>query len=130
MKFVLNRDKVVVSTAGISIRFAKGVETHVPPHMYEQVMSIGAEPVDGEVKREDEKTDPESKPEPAIGTPERQKALYDAFEKISLKAAREDFDASGAPHVRAIQLAAGFLIQKKERDQAWNAFKQRGGNDD
>ena len=44
MKFVLNRNKTIVSTTGHGVIFQKGVPVYVPQAMWPEVQAIGAIP--------------------------------------------------------------------------------------
>lgn len=119
MKFVLNRNRVVASVCGLAVEFEKGVPTHVPPAMYAEVIAVGGVPeedVDLDPKGPAESTEPT---DPSV----RQAEIFKAFETISLRGRREDFTASGAPHAKAVSTALGWIIQNKERDIVWTAFK-------
>jgi hypothetical protein len=121
MKFVMHRNRTIVSTSGHAVEFVKGELTHVPPAMYEQVMAAGAVPeeeLDLDPKEEgkvEEPTDPAT----------RQKALFAAMEKVTLRGKREEFTASGAPHAKVLSNELGWTVSNKERDTAWAAFQTR-----
>jgi len=54
---------------------------------------------------------------------DREKALYEAFEKIILRGRREDFTATGVPHSAVLSQHLGWgSISVKERDAAWVKF--------
>ena len=119
MRFVMHRNRTIVSTSGHAIEFKKGELTHVPPAMYEQVMASGAVP-------EEELEEPkegELVQEPEVGSNARRDAVYAAFEKLTLRGQREDFTASGAPHAKSLSNVLGWRIENKERDTLWTAFK-------
>lgn len=122
MKFVMHRNRTISSTSGHAIEFVKGELTHVPPCMYEEVMAAGAVP--------EEELDLDPKTNPEIEEPQdpaaRQAALFGVFEKIALRGKREDFDASGAPHIKVVTKELGWdTIHSKERNAAWTAFKTK-----
>ena len=122
MKFVMHRNRTIVSTSGHAIEFVKGELTHVPPTMYEEVMAAGAVPeeeLDLDPKQELENPEPQD--------PETRKAaLFTVFEKIVLRGKREDFDASGVPHPKALVKELGWdTIHNKERVATWTAFKNK-----
>jgi hypothetical protein len=121
MKFVMHRNRTIVSLSGHAIEFVKGELTHVPPAMYEQVMAAGGvpeteldldPPAEGQVE---EPTDPTT----------RQRALFKAMEKVTLRGKREEFTASGAPHAKVLSNELGWIVGNKERDAVWTAFQTR-----
>jgi hypothetical protein len=126
MKFVLNRNYVLASLFGHSIRFAKGEPTHVPPECYKEAVSIGAIP-ESEVEMEESK--PAGKPEPTDPVA-RQAALFAAFETIALRGAREDFTAGGTPRDKALEAELGWKVSSKERDAAWLEFQTKADEGD
>jgi hypothetical protein len=119
MKFVMHRNRTIVSTSGHAIEFKKGELTHVPPNMYEEVMAAGAVP------EEELDMDPATNPEALEPTDPsvRQQAISEAFETITLRGKREDFTAAGSPHAKVLSTILGWTVQNKERDAAWTAFK-------
>lgn len=121
MKFVMQRNRTIVSTSGHAIEFKKGELVHVPPAMYEEVMAAGAIPE--EELDLDPKTNPEA-PEPTDPSV-RQSAIFEAFETVTLRGKREDFTAAGAPHAKVLSQILGWTVQNKERDAAWTAFKTK-----
>lgn len=123
MKFIMHRNRTVISTCGLSIEFKKGEPTLVPPQMYQEVMAVGAVP-------EDEIPDDELPKGPA--TPEtlaaRKAMMVEAFKKIVERGNREDFTAGGAPHNALLSRELGWSVNAKERDAAWAEFQ--AGKDD
>lgn len=118
MNFVMHRNYTLASVYGHTIRFDKGVPTHVPPEVYKEAMSVGAVPED-EIA-EDPK--PEGKVEPV--DPEARKAeIFAAFEQLALRASRDDFTAGGTPRDKALEGILGWKIANKERDMLWIEFK-------
>jgi hypothetical protein len=120
MKFILNRNKTVVSTLGHAIEFKKGEPTHVPPEMWPAVQAIGAIPED---ELPEEKVADTKEPADPI---ERKKAIFKAFEQMVLVNDRESFTGTGAPHAKALEAQLGFKIDSKERDALWQAFQTQG----
>jgi hypothetical protein len=115
MKFTMNRNFTVASLSGRAVEFKKGVATHVPPQMYDEVQAKGAVPEDDL---------PEQK---ADGTPPtgeaRMQAIKDAIKTMVKRGAREDFTAAGSPHSAALAKLVGFTVDGKERDAAWTAVQ-------
>jgi hypothetical protein len=117
MKFTLNRDKVICSTTGHAIAFAKNVATHVPPALWNEVLAAGGVPED---ELPAEKRADTREPEDPVA---RRAVITTAFEQLVLGARREDFTATGAPHVKALTAQMGFALDVKERDLLWQEFK-------
>lgn len=119
MKFVMHRDRVIASTSGHAVSFKKGVPTHVPPGMHQDVIAAGGVP-EGEIEA------PESKmPVEPTDPAERAKLIAEALEQITLRGKREDFTAAGAPHAKVVSDMLGFTVNNKERDAAWVAFQAK-----
>ena len=120
MKFTLQRDRTVASASGHAIEFKKGVPTHVPPEMYSDVIAVGAIPEeelpDDDVKKaSSEPSDPH----------ERNEMIHMAMETIVKRNKREEFTATGAPHVKALAAELGWVVGNKERDIQWAAFQTK-----
>lgn len=114
MKFVMNRDRTVVSGVGLSVEFKKGVMTHVPPGMYQEVINAGGVP-ESEIPEAER---PVASSEP--GDPsEREMMILMAMEQIVKANKREQFTAGGAPHGKALQQILGWSVPNQERDKLW-----------
>lgn len=124
MNFIFHRNRTVSSVFGHVIGFEKGVPTHVPPEAIKEVIAAGGIPED-EVDPS-ELVDP--KPAPAVVEPvdprEREKALFTAFEKLTLENKRGSFTAGGTPHMKALTAALGWEVPAAERDEAWAKFQK------
>ena len=122
MKFILNRNRAVVSAFGHTVSFVKGQPTHVPPEMYAEVIAAGAVP-------ETELTEQElPKPDYPTDPGERELLLFAAFESLVLRNDSADFTAGGMPRDSVLEKAVGFKVSAKERETAWTNFKV--GKDD
>lgn len=115
--FILQRDKTVACRSGHVIVFKKGVETFVPPAAHSECMAVGAVPT-SDLPQEPETTLPVSPQDPA----ERQKLIIGAIEQLRARGERNDFDASGRPHPKAIGAVLGFSIDARERNRAWDVY--------
>ncbi|MBS0453963.1 MAG: hypothetical protein JSS14_21895 [Proteobacteria bacterium] len=115
MKFVMNRDRIVNSVLGHAIEFKKGQPTHVPPALYEEVMSAGAVP--------EEELAEDEKPQPKLSAEDRKVLIVTAIEEIVLKNDPKEFTAAGMPHTKVISAKVGFDVAADERDAAWAAFQ-------
>lgn len=117
MKFILNRNKTVVSVLGHAIEFKKGEATYVPKELWTEVQAIGAMPED-ELPEEVRAATKEP-----LDPAERKVAIFGAFEQLVLGAKRESFAGTGVPHAKALAAQMGFTIDNKERDTLWQEFK-------
>lgn len=122
MNFILMRNRTFATLSGHSIAFKKGEPTYVPPEAHKEVIGIGAVP-------EEDIEEPEAPVSKEITDPaERQKAIFDAFDNIVLRARREDFAASGVPSQKAIEAELGWpLAHQKERATLWEQYKAEKG---
>ena len=120
-EFVLNRNYTLRSLTGHSVQFKKGVPTFVPPGTMREVVSLGAERVDGPTEPA---VDDDTVKLPTEPTGEdRAKLILDLFTKLIERNAREDFTAQGAPHVKAIKEHLNFKVDNKERDLLWARYQ-------
>lgn len=117
-KYVSYRDITVSSVMGHSIEFKKGVPTNCPPMMHAELIAIGIMPE--EPMKEEPVVDGTQAPQDPIA---REAAVFAAFERMTLRNAREEFTAAGLPHKSALAKELGWSIDNKERDtlyQKWN----------
>ena len=121
MKFVFNRARTVSSKYGHVIFFDKGVPTHVPPEMYQEVLAVGGAPEE-DIDLDPPKPDDAEEPTDPVS---RRAAMYAAFEALSLRGKREDFTAGGQPHPKALAKELGWQVSNKERDLMWVDFKTK-----
>ncbi|WP_025915514.1 hypothetical protein [Herminiimonas sp. CN] len=117
MKFVLNRNKIIVSLQGHAIEFKKGEPTHVPHALWAEVQAVGALPED-ELPEEIRTASKEP-----LDPIERKGLIFAAFEQLVLDAKRESFTGTGVPHAKALAAQMGFIIDNKERDALWAEFQ-------
>lgn len=117
MKFMLQRNRTIASTCGISIEFKKGEFHLVPPAMYAEVIAAGGVP-ENEIP-EDELPKKADTPE---ATAEREAAMLAAFTKIATRNNRNDFTAGGMPHLSVLGKELSFEVTAKERDATWVKF--------
>lgn len=117
-KYVSYRDITVSSVMGHSIEFKKGVPTNCPPTMHAELIAMGIMPE--EPMTEEPVVEGTKSPQDPVA---REKAIFDAFEKITLRNAREDFTAAGLPHKAVLAKELGWTVENKERDTLftkWN----------
>jgi hypothetical protein len=136
MKFAnpLKKLRNITSTLGHSIDFpGKGTKKEacpeglepdangfvwvfVPPAIVPEAVAAGFMP-DSEVQEEDE----DELPTAPTDSDERQLAMFEAFDKLVARGAREDFTASGSPRVDAVEKVLGWKPDKNEMRDAWIA---------
>ena len=116
MKYIAPRKMTVASKCGRSVAFEKGVPTYCPPQMHADLISVGCVPEDEipEVVIEGTK-------EP-MAPIDREAALFASFNKIALRGKREEFTATGVPHLSVLAMDLGWAVPAKERDAAWQKF--------
>lgn len=121
-KLVLNRNFVLTTLKGHSIRFEKGVAIAVPPAVYADAIAIGALPEDGaepNVLVDDVKDRAPTDPS------ERNPLILAAIEKTVSRNEREDFTAAGSPTVEVISRELGFKVGAKEIAGQWQAYHDK-----
>lgn len=119
---VLNRNYVLTTTKGHSVAFEKGVPTHVPPAIYQEALTIGAIPPDGEDPHVEDVVKTDNAPsDPA----ERAPLILAAIEKLVVENARENFTAAGSPTVDAVTKTVGFKVQSKEIATVWQQYHDK-----
>jgi hypothetical protein len=118
MKFIFARDRTVSSTSGRTIEYKKGVPTHTPPGMHNEVIAAGGVP-------EDELDDGDEQKGKDIPTgADRDAIIKAAMEEMVASNIREEFTAAGAPHTKKLTEKVGFVVNDKERNALWSALKQ------
>lgn len=116
-KYVSYRDITVSSVMGHSIEFKKGVPTNCPPTMHAELLAIGILPEDPLV--EEPVVEGTQAPQDPMA---REAALFAAFDKIVLRNAREDFTATGTPHLSVLEKELGWKVDSKERDSQFKKW--------
>lgn len=128
MLFVMQRDRVVASVHGHSIEFKKGVPTYVPAQLHAEVMALGAEPTET-MASDPRHPEPPKLPDEPSDPAKRSEEILAAIEMLATRNAREDFAASGAPHVKALAQILGWKPATQERDLLWAKFQVDGKED-
>jgi hypothetical protein len=119
---VLNRNFTLATTKGHVIEFKKGVPTNVPKAVYQDALSIGAQPPDGsEPVVDDDKKKDAAPQDPA----ERNPLILAAIEALIDRNEREDFTAAGSPTVDAVSKEVGFKVAAKEIAGQWQAYHEK-----
>lgn len=124
MKFMMHRNRTIISTCGLSMEFVKGEPALVPPAMYAEVIAAGGIPEE-EIPEEEM---PSARPTPDQ-LADREKQMVKAFDVIVRRATREDFTAGGVPHTTALSRELGWSVQAKERDVAWVKYTAGKGSE-
>lgn len=117
--FVLNRDYVLRSLVGLSVRFEKGQPTYIPDVLAKEAVGIGAECVDGEV----DVLGPEPIEEPELTLDERKLKMFDAFKVMKERDVRTDFTGQGLPAMKAVEKLVGMNLDRAEVDEAWAEYQ-------
>lgn len=118
MEYIAPRNMTVASISGRSVEFKKGIATYAPDQMHAELIAVGIVPA-------------EEIPEPAddgkVHAPtvpaEREAAVFEAIEKLVLRAKRGDFTGTGSPHAAVLSKELGWDIDAKERDVLWHKFQ-------
>ncbi len=114
MKFIMSRDRTVVTRQGRSFEFVKNEPLHVPDFCWQDVISAGAVPED-----ELPEADPNAPVVPQGN--ERLKVITAAMKDMVVRNVREEFNAAGMPDVAVLSTRLGFSIDARERDAVWAA---------
>lgn len=122
--FSLHRNYTLSTNAGHVLNFVKGEVTWVPDACVAMAVAVGAipsVPLDAAL----DPIPPESKAAAPIplSAEERQAKYFDAFEQIILRARRDDFLASGLPHLKKIEELSGLQVSATERDDMWQKYQ-------
>ena len=112
MKFVLNRDLVLASRLGATVRFEKNKPTFAPDFLQAEIEALGGEVVEGGEAAQTEQQGPVEPQGPA-----RIEAMNDAFAKSALAGKTDK-----APSVKDMHEAMGWTPTAAERDLAWAEF--------
>ena len=116
-EFILNRDYRLISKTGHSIQFVKGDPVFVPPECKQEVIAIGAQPVDGDTTvLAEEETIVEFTRE------ERDEQLIKAFKLLQERNERGDFTGQGVPAIPALKKLIEFTPEKKEVEALWASY--------
>lgn len=127
MQFVSNREVVVRSLSGHSIKFLKGVPTDVPRAMISEVMEKGILPVDEKGKTLDPEEVPVSEAPKVVLAPEdgyeRHDKIYAVIKAIIERNSPKDFTGGGRPHAGSVTSALGWRVDQKEVNGVWEKHR-------
>ena len=118
-RLVTNRNITVTGKSGSSIKFVKGVPTHVPDQAIEDCMAAGAIPAEGEVVAAHK---PKPVQEDAPTGVERKQRILDAIDQMVMLNERGTFNANGSPKQPQLEKAAVFVIDTREIETLWHEF--------
>lgn len=121
--FSLHRTHTLSTTTGHILNFKKGEATWVPDCCVPNAVAIGAIPslpLDAEL--DPLPAEPVAAPIP-LSLEERQAKYFEAFEKIIQRARRDDFLASGLPHIKKVEDLSGLQVSAAERDEMWQKYQ-------
>lgn len=119
-EFVLNNRTFVLDVPGHKIRFVKGQPTWVPPEAVKAAVAIGAECVDGTV----DVLGPEAVEAVPLTAAEKEEQMFAAFEILTERNERDDFDGAGKPSVEALKKIVDFSFTKKEVGVWFQKFRE------
>ena len=119
-EYVLNRNYVLRTTTGHSVRFEKNKPTFVPKLIERDAQLIGAERVDGVAP---DILDPEKPVEVPLSPDEREVKLREAFALLIDRNESNDFTGSGVPSVPSVEKLVGFDTDRKEVGSVWSAYR-------
>ena len=114
MKYIAPRNLTLASVCGLSIELIKGKPTLCPPGMHEELLALGCVPETPLPEPADD-----AKPTKPMTPNDRYVALTKAFEVISLRNERTEFNAVGVPHAAVLAKELGWNVDAKERDASW-----------
>ena len=123
MLFTLNRDYVLVTLAGRSYGFTKGVPLEVPAQFAAQAVAIGAEPAPEnavEVAQIKAASDAAQKDLQSRGS--RIEAAIRIFIERNMPG---DFTAGGRPNLKKLATEVGFEVEREEMEEAFASVKQK-----
>lgn len=122
-KLILNRDYVLATTKGHTVKFVKGEPTHVPAAVFQDAIAIGAQPSDGsdpDVLKDEKRPDA-----PPADLAERRALIMTAIEIIVSNNERKDFTAAGSPTVKAVERELKFDVDAREIASAWQEYHEK-----
>jgi hypothetical protein len=119
--FSLHRTHSMATTTGHVIEFKKGEVTWVPNVCVPMAVAIGAVPsIPLEASLDPIPTAPA--PAASLTAEERQAKYFTAFESLIARGRREDFLASGLPHIKKVEDIVDFQVSAAERDEMWQKY--------
>lgn len=116
-KYRLNRNLVLRSKYGRSVKFEKGVETYIPDFMVAEAVALGAENCDKDAPAVTPKK------EQTFTFEQRRDAVYEVFKQLVEKNDAKDFTASGQPNLKSMNKHLDFALERAELDDFWKSYK-------
>ena len=120
MLMTLNRDYVLTTMFGHSIRFNKGEPVDVPKMAIKSAVAIGA--VEAETN-----SPPNVIEEPRYdGAPadpfEREAQIFEAIKKVVEVNDPDDFTAGNSPRAQALSRVLGYPVDRREINPLWQRY--------
>jgi hypothetical protein len=120
-KLVLNRNHILTTRYGHSIRFIKDKPIHVPRLAYNEAIGIGAVPEDG---ADPNVLDDDNKKTAPVDPIERGELINVAILELMDTNDREDFTASGSPKVDSVSKKVDFKVDQREIQEQFKAIQE------
>lgn len=121
-EYILNRNYVLRSLLGQSVKFVKGEPTYVPRLIEREALAIGAECVSGDAP---DILPAEDQVAPPLSQQERLDQLNAAFALLAERNDSKDFTGAGVPAVKAVEKIVDFDVDRNEVITAWAEYQQR-----
>jgi hypothetical protein len=122
MLMKLNRDYVMVTDAGLSYGFTKGVPMNIPHRFVQKAMDLGAEPVEDDDKSEAAMIQKETDAE-VVAAAKRSVIVKAAIKKMMEDNMSGDFTAGGRPNLRRLGVIVGFEVERAEVETWFDEVK-------
>lgn len=123
MLFTLNRDFVLVTLAGRSYGFKKGVPLEIPAAFAAQAVAIGAEPAPENAA---EVAQIKASADAAQAELQGRGAKIEAAIRIFIERNMPgDFTAGGRPNLKKLAAEVGFEVERDEMEEAFASVKQK-----
>lgn len=119
--YVLNNRNYTYSNMGFTIPFKKGEPIFVPPMLERDVVSLGAECVDG--PGADALPPEDTLPEVPVGD-SRKQALVDAMKQLADRNDPKDFTGQGIPRVKSVEKLISFEVDQAELVEVWREMRE------
>jgi hypothetical protein len=119
------RDYMLRTISGHMVKFEANVARDVPVDCVEAAIAVGAVFDDGAAFIPSEKR--EAGVEPKYGF-EREEDIFKACETIIEKASPDDFTASSAPKLDAVNRELGYSVERREVNKVWRKLQEARAN--
>lgn len=125
---VIDRDLVLRSRSGYTVRMSKNKPKFVPPKLVSAALMYGAKPVDGEkddISKDVEKGESPPVAKVTLGGSDKLNRMVEIIEEAVVKKTDGAFTAIGKPNAKYLEKEMGAIVTTGERDQAWAAYQQK-----